>query len=1072
VEREPAIKILNCRSCGAENSAAAQACASCGEPLAAATPARHVDTRRIVSVLFADIEDSTVLGEELDAESLRGVLARYFDEMESILEQHGAIVEKFIGDAILAVFGVPDAHEDDALRAVRAAVEMRERLGILNEHFAQEPGVRVAIRIGVNTGEVVAGDVDRRYSFVTGDVVNIAARLEESAQSGDILIGDLTYRLVSDAVLSEPMEPLQLKGKSSPVKARRLLGIVPGTPGRMRRLDSPIVGRERELALLEDSFAHTVAHGSCSLVTLMAPAGVGKSRLIEEFISRVKSRAVVIRGRCLPYGEGITFSPVVSVLTEAAGITSTDSPAEARRKIGELLPTSEGPVADRLAALLGAAGPTPGIQETFWAVRRLIEHVGTQRPLVVVVDDIHWAEPTLLDLLEYLGDWIRHASVLLVCLARRELLDVRPGWTMVKANASLIPLRPLNQTETDDLIRNLVGGAELEPGARAAVAAVAEGNPLFVEETLRMLVDDGILVDVDGRWTTTRDVGRISIPPTIQSLLTARLDRLSVEERAVIDCAAVVGRVFGWGAVAELSQQEISTHVTVRLQSLMRKELIQPDESGRREREDTFRFTHVLIRDAAYRGIPKSVRADLHRRLADWMESQPGNRSPEYDEVRGYHLEQAHASLVDLGVVTPATEAVGRRAAAALASAGRRAFARGDMPAAVTLLTRAAALLPQREPERVDLSLQLGFALLETGEFARLQVLLAEMNEAAGDESLKAQTLILGLWVRLWTDPEGWAEESEREARRAIAAFQEAGDDRGLAKGWALLGLVHGMRAEFHAAEEAWSEAAEHARVAEDRRDELESLSWVPLLTWAGPTNCDDGMERCRRVRERAEGDKKATSSVLMAEAAFEAGLGRFDEARQLIAQAKGLLEEVALTVWMAGPLVQFEAWIELLAGDAAAAERSLRWGYETLDRMGELSWLSTVVAMLADAVYEQGRHEEAAELTAISEASAGADDAYSQALLRSVRAKVLARRGEDAEAERLAREALALTDRTDFLHLCWHVRMSTVEVLLLTGRREEAAQRAEEAIRLAELKGNVVAADRALTQLATATAT
>jgi predicted ATPase len=985
-------------------------------------------------------------------------MGRFFQEMRSVVERHEGSVEKFIGDAVLGVFGFPRLHEDDALRAVRAAHQMRDVLRKLNEEFESTWGIAINTRTGVNTGEVVSGDPSRGESFVVGDSVNVAARFQQSAQPGEILIGEGTYRLVRDAVVAERVEPKTLKGKVEPVLAWRLLEVVEGAPGWTRRLDSPLVGRKRELGSFHEVFGQTVAGASCQLVTLIGSAGVGKSRLANEFLSTLGDRATVVQGRCLPYGEGITFWPITGVLRDAAGMNSEDPPDVARAKISELLPAvgDAGLVGDRLAALLGLGQAPPGIQETFWAVRKLFELLGSRRPLVVVFDDIHWGEPTFLDLLEYLADWIRGSPVLMVCLARPELLESRPGWMTAKANATVISLQPLTESESEGLIKNLIHGAELIEEVPARIAEVAEGNPLFVEETLRMLVDDGVLRRLDGQWVLTQDLSSLSIPATIQTLLTARLDRLDAEERAVIQRAAVIGRVFWWGAVSELSPEELRQRVSHHLQSLLRKELIRPDytETGP---EDAFRFAHILIRDAAYQGIPKGLRAELHERLVRWIEERTKDRAGEFEEILGYHLEKAYEALLELGPRTEHVEALGRRAATALASAGRRALARGDMPAAVSLLSRATSLLPEKDPNRIDVLPQLAFALLETGDLETLQNVVGEARETAedsGDPGLQAHALMLGLWMRFFTSPEGWAREAEQEAMRAISAFEDLGDEHGQARGWALLGQVHLYKTQFALGEQAWEKAAAHAHAAGVPRDELESLSWVALCVWAGPTPADEGLRRCQELLERGKGDKKAMSTALFVQAELEAGLGRFETAREHIAQARSLLQEMGATVWMAGPLAQFTGLVELWAGDPAAAERELRRGYEELSKISEGAWRPTVVDILAEAVYAQGRLDETETLSKASEQIAGTEDLYSQVMRRAVRAKVLARTGQLEEAERLARESVNLAEGTDFLQLRARAFMSLGQVLKLADRGGDAEAAIEQAVRLFESKG------------------
>jgi class 3 adenylate cyclase/tetratricopeptide (TPR) repeat protein len=1057
-----------CPSCGVENEHGARACMHCGAEFGRAAGsgsgagAATRETRRVVTVLFSDVKGSTALGQELDPESLRALMQRYFEEMRTVLERHGGTVEKFIGDAVMAVFGVPQLHEDDALRAVRAAVDMRDALARLNEQFARAWGVTVAARIGVNTGEVIAGDPGSGHAFVVGEAVNLAARLEQAAQPGEILIGGATERLVRDAVGVEEVGPLDLKGMGAPVGAWRVLGVDrAASAGWARSDDAPLVGRVRELEQLEAALGRAAERGTCELAVVIGPAGVGKSRLVREFLDRAAERATIATGRCLPYGEGITFWPVVGVLREAAGIREADSAAEARAKLARLLPADgDGPlVEERLAGLLGDQRSGPGIQETFWAVRKLFERLASSRPLVVVFDDIQWGEPTFLDLLEYVSDWIGGAPVLLTCIARPELDDARPGWGVGKPSSTRIPLEPLSGPESEGLITSLLEGGELDAGARRRIAQVAEGNPLFLEQTLRMLVDEGVVARSNGEWRVAGDLSAIAIPPTIHAVLTARLDRLSPVERAVVERAAVVGRVFWWGAVAELSSEEERRAVGGALHALARKGLIRPDRSELAQ-EDAFRFTHILVRDAAYQGIPKAARAELHERVADWVGIRTRERAGEYEEIVGYHLEQAYRVQAELGMPTEPAGALGRRAAVELGSAGSRAFARGDMPAAVKLLGRAVGLVPRGDAQRLELLPPLAFALLETGDFPGLQDAAGELTDAAeasGDAGVRAHSAILNLWIRLFTNPEGFVEVAEKEATEAVTAFEDVGDERGLAKAWSLLALVYVFRCRFGAADHAYSEAARHARLAGDRRDELESLAWIPLTIWAGPTPAEPGAVRCRELLERVEGDSKAVASVLITEAAFQAGVGRFDEARASFAEAKGLLSEAALTVWLRGPVAQLAGWAELLDGDAEAAERELRAGYEVLAEIGEVAWLPTVAAILGEAVYVQGRVDEAEELANASESVAGPEDVYSQAMWRAVRAKVCAQRGEDEAAKRLAREAVALAETGDFLHLRWFAQLSLAQMLAALGEEDEAKAAALAAAAAANEKGNLV---------------
>ncbi len=684
-----------------------------------------------MTVVFCDLAGSTSLGETLDSEALRQVLTRYFQAMSDALLRHGGTVEKYIGDAVMAVFGIPKVREDDALRAVRAATDMRTALAEVNEELESRWGVRLRARTGVNTGEVIAGDSSRGQAFATGDAVNVAARLEQAAGIGEILIGEHTLALVRDSVQVEPVPPLDLKGKSDPVPAFRLVGVSDPGAAVEPRLDSPLVGRERELALLREAFDATVAEPGCRLVTLVGPAGIGKSRLARDFVDTLRGEATVVAGRCLSYGEGLTFWPLREIVEELAGSTDGESTEQAQAGIESLLPAgADTPtVVDRVAGALGLSDLAASPQETFWAVRMLLEASAARRPLVVLFEDIHWGEPTFLELIEHLAARIQDVPVLIVAAARIDLFDTRPDFAGGLAGASRMDLEPLSGPESQALIENLIGDAGVAADLSQRVFSGADGNPLFVEELVRMLVDEHHLEKDETGFSAVRELATLTVPPTLHALLAARLDRLGRAERAVVEAASVVGTSFGGAAVLELGGGGDRAELDLHLLALERRQLIVPD-GGHFAGEGTFSFTHMLVRDVAYQGILKELRADYHERFADWLEREAGERANEYEEILGYHLERAHRYLAELGPADERGRALATRASARLGSSGRRALARGDIPPAVSLLERAVSLLPNDDPARRDLTLKLGIALAETGQLSRADALLHDRIEA------------------------------------------------------------------------------------------------------------------------------------------------------------------------------------------------------------------------------------------------------------------------------------------------------------------------------------------------------
>jgi class 3 adenylate cyclase/tetratricopeptide (TPR) repeat protein len=1061
--------MATCPSCGEANPTHARFCLACGKPLAADGAGRRA-TRRTVTVVFCDVIDSTPLGEQLETETYRRVISRYFVAASGVLERHGGTVEKFVGDAVMAVFGIPTLHEDDALRAVRAAVELREAIGALNADLRREYGIELRLRTGINTGEVIAGDPSQGQAFATGDAVAVTQRLEAAASPGEILMGHATQQLVRDAVLVEPVEPLELKGKAEPVEAWRVLGVVRGAPAFVRRLDSPLVGRQRELALLEQAFRRAQEERGCHMFTVLGAAGVGKSRLVNELLTSLGSEAQVLLGRCVPYGEGITFWPLTELVRQAAEIGPALPPKEAQTRLAQLVASDSeaDAIVQHLSAATGLSEREAGNEEIFWAVRRLLETVAQERPVIVAFDDLQWAEPTFLDLVEHLAEWTRNAPVLLVGLARPELLDERPTWGGGKLNATTILLEPLRDTDVGQLVENLLGPGDVAGEIHRTLHVAGEGNPLFVEEMLAMLVDQGRLEQEESGWTVRGELGPLEAPPTIQALLSARIDRLEPPERALLERASVIGKLFSPDAVAALSPE--GTDVDEKLASLMRKDLIRPDQT----RENSFRFRHILVRDAAYQGLAKEQRAELHERFAGWLEAVRPGRLREYEEILGYHLEQAHRHRAELAPTDARTQALATRAADLLASAGRRARGRGDMSAAVGLLTRATLLLRDDPLSRLRLAPALGAALLEVGELVRAEGVLSraiEEAEAAGEREIELRARLWLAHIEMRTDPSRGADEIGRTAEEAIQVFEELGDEAGLADAWNMLSHVHWIRSQWSRRTDALERALEHARRAGDRRREGQILGALTVSLLWGSTPVPDAIRRCEEFVAQLEGDSVLEARVTIVVAELEARRGNFERAHELYRRGQGQLEELGLLLYV-GIYTQSGGFIRMLAGDYEGAEQELRRGYEILRRMGEKASLSTGAALLSRALCEQGRFEESDRFSSVSEAAAGAEDWTTHVIVESTRAKSLAERGEYEAAEERARHAVSLAGRTDALAMHGDALADLAEVLRLAGRDREAAEALDQALELYEQKGSTVSRDRAQRALAALAAT
>lgn len=1007
--------------------------------------------RKTVTLVFCDVADSTPLGELLDPEALRGVWSRYHETARAVLERHGGTLEKFVGDAVLAVFGIPVVHEDDALRAVRAAAELRDELAALNDELERSYGVRIGVRTGIHTGEVYAGDPAQGHAFATGDAVVVAQRLESSAAPGEILVGDATLRLVRDAVTVEGVPALDLKGRAEPVDAWRLVDVEPDAAGVARRVDTPLVGRARELDELLAELERATADRCCRVVTIVGEPGVGKSRLAAELVTTAGDDALVLEGRCLPYGNGITFWPLREIV-DALDLDAVLGDVAAR---------------DRLLEAVGRGEPRSRTDEIFGAVRRLLETLARDRPVLLVLDDVQWAEPAFLDLVEYLAGWSRDAPILVCCLARPDLAELRPAFV-----GATVRLAPLRREEARTLLDNLLG--PLDPDAADAVARATGGNPLFLEEMLRMLVEDGVLVERDGRLEAPDAVASLPVPDTVQAVLAARLDHLEPDERAVLQRASVIGQVFWWGAVADLSPPEEAGVVAPRLQALVRKGLIRPDTrtfAG----EDGFRFGHILVRDAAYDSMPKRLRAELHERFAEWAEHRAGGGA-DLDEIIGHHLEQAHRHRTELAPAGEAEAALAGRAADPLLRAGRRALDRADLHAARALLERVAALLPADDQRRLQSAPDLGLVLTEAGELTRAEELLsALLDGSAADGSTLLAARIERVGLRLRSDPrDGWNRDLELvEATLPTLDAQDARTHRILARGWFLVGLVRGLWAGRVArGEEALERARVHARAAGDRRQEAEIVGRLGFAAWSGPLPVPAAVGRCAGLLDEAPDDLLLEACCRRWIGCLVARHGRFEEARELVDAAASAYAELGARLDAAATSAFGHADVEWLAGDLEAAERALRDGYEALGALGELGHRASVAALLARVLQARGRAEEAESLARLVEDTASEHDLWSQVLHRLTRARLAASTGRHEEAEGLARAAVAVVEETDLLDLHGDALLELAEVLRLAGREADVRAPAERALALYELKENSVAAGRARALLATAATT
>jgi DNA-binding SARP family transcriptional activator len=987
--------------------------------------------RRPVTVLCVVLQVASSSGEALDPETREVVHGHSVSGLTAALERYGGKLATSGGERLMGVFGVASVHEDDALRAARASLAARSALASKAGTLLRQHGVNLTCRFGLATSEALVGG-SGPLGFA-GDAGTEAATLAEAAEPGQILISRPTHELAAAAIEAESAGPDRFLLRCAHPGARPL----------PLRLDTPLVGRDEEMRRLQAAYALAIRDRVTMLVTVTGEAGIGKTRLVYEMAGLLSGEANVLTGRCLPYGDGITFWPLREVVRQAGA--GHDSP-DAIKALLESEADAAG-IAERLSRALG-----PGNQgrsyaaEIFWAARRLLETLARPRPLLVVFEDLHWAEPTFLDLVESLAVQPGRTALVLVCIARPELLEQRPAWAAGAARAVSIDLVPLAEDSAATLLDALGQDQRIPPRTRARILETAAGNPLYLEQLAVSLTEQ-----------TGSDI-RPVLPPTIEALLAARLQRLGPGATSVLARAAIVGKDFGVQAVRELLPPEARGPLRRNLQTLVAKGLVQrgpPDRSP----EEEYSFHHILIQQVAYRAIPKSARAELHHRYADWLEYVAWEPATQSAEILGYHLEQSVRYRNELWPAEAQSTALSRRAAVYLETAGRAAHDRGDALAAVNLLDRAAALLPSQDQALARIYTSLGTASTEAGQLDRAGAALAQAQQIAaanGDEGQRAHARIQALLLGLKVNPEWTAAEIARALPELRREFDRSQDEPGLCRILQLQAALDWNHSRSAAAEDAWQHAAEYARRVRDRRQLTEILGWLASAALWGPTPAPEGIRRCADYLDEIGNHPSGQAVVLLHMAGLYAMQDDVETAHATLNRAKTLLDTLGPT--MTAAIIQPAAFIAMLAGDPATAERHLRLEYEALDRMGEKGFLATTAAKLAKAIAAQGqsRYDEATRLIAISREAGAGEDLSAQIIGQGLAGRILADRGRYAEAEDLACSAAALAAQTDLLSERADALLDLARVLAAVGRVREAYAAATQAHDLYQRKGNL----------------
>jgi class 3 adenylate cyclase len=1054
-----------CPSCGHGYEAGAKFCAECGVALGQPTPLVSAE-RKVVSVLFADLVGFTSRAERLDPEDVRALLAPFYARLRAELERFGGTVEKFIGDAVMALFGAPVTHEDDPERAVRAALAIRD--------WAREEG-RIEVRVGVATGEAlitVGARPEHGEGMAAGDVVNTAARLQAAAPVNGVLVGERAYRATRAVIEYRDAGPVAAKGKAEPVPvweavaARARLGV--DVPHQAR---GGLVGRDRELGVLRDALARVRAERAPQLVTLVGVPGIGKSRLLYELRKMAEAEAELIawrQGRSLPYGEGGSFWALAEIVKAQAGILDSDTPEVAGAKLAAMTADVMPGVADaewvarHLGALarVGGRGPAGGERsEVFAAWRQFVEALAEARPLVLVFEDLHWADEGLLDFVDHLADWAGGVPLLMIGTARPELLARRPGWGGGKQNALTLSLAALSDEETARLIGALTGRPVIEAGQQAVLLARAGGNPLLAEQYVQMLAEQ-------------KAGAELPVPESVQAIIGARLDLLAPAEKRLLHDAAVIGKVFWPGAVAALSgtpgRGELGEVALEEwLHTLERKQFVRRERASSLAGETQYAFTHVLVRDVAYGQIPRAARAGKHARAAGWIESL--GPAEDHAEMLAHHyvsaLELARAANRD-------TADLAAQARPALERAGDHALALNAYTSATRFYRAALALWPQDAwKQRADLLRRLGGVLFEAGDLKNAEAVLSQAAEtaaAAGAPALPARTRV---WLADIHGLQGAGQaQTLEECEAAIGVLESEGDVDGLAEAWLLVGQLRFWLGQQPADQQALERAAAYARQAGNHRLQMQATYWLVVILTMLPIPAEAAISQAEQMLQAASGDPWAETQILGPLSQLYAYVGRFADAREALARSRSTFADSGAKLAWAGSAV-WAGYLEMTAIDFAAAERYLREGYEVFRAIGERGYLATTAGVLAEALYAQQRFDEAQQMTEEAQAAASPGDIDAQARWRATRAKLLARRGQFAAAHQLADQAEALVSPTSWAVLKAEMLLAKAEMSRLAGAPDQAAASLRAALRIYQDRGAALLADRTRAALASLTA-